>query len=156
MDTSYILKDEQPPPYDDPAANAQLQQPYPQQPQPHAQYGYGYGHPVQQQQTNQNTVVVMSQPTPQPAPVYVQDNMVISIVSIFFCCLCGIIATVQASDSRNALRRGDISSAQRLSRTARKWAITGIVVGCILAGLTIVFPIIGALIAASSSTNDDY
>ncbi|GFO01038.1 proline-rich transmembrane protein 1 [Plakobranchus ocellatus] len=131
----------------------QPQQQFPQHQQPQAQYGYGYGYPAQQQQTTQNTVVVMSQPTPQPAPVYVQDNMVISIISIFFCCLLGIIATVQASESRDSLRRGDVASAQRLSRSARKLAIAGIVVGSVCAGLSILFSILVPIIVVSSADN---
>ncbi|KAK3743656.1 hypothetical protein RRG08_030778 [Elysia crispata] len=57
----------------------------------------------------------------------VEDNMVISIVSIFFCCILGVVATVKSMESREAARRGDITKAQVSSRTAKGCAIAAII-----------------------------
>ena len=54
---------------------------------------------LQPPMTSHSTVTVVApQPQTMVASEPVQDNMVISIISIFFCCILGIIATIKASD----------------------------------------------------------
>ncbi|KAK3705049.1 hypothetical protein RRG08_006955 [Elysia crispata] len=122
---------------------------YPPQQQPQ-QYGYPPA---------QTTVV----PAPQVITVDrsgqgqgdVQDNMVIAIVSVFFCFILGIIAIVKANKAKEHLMRGDVDSARRDSRLARQLAIAGIAIGlggvALLIFLFFILPLIGFGIVAASS-----
>lgn len=106
----------------------------PHQPPPPQYYPQGAGQPV----------VV---PPPQPLVIqregeYVQDNMVIAIVSIFFCCILGIVATIKASNSKDSLRRGDIDKAKDESVSARKLAIAAIITGIVIVALVIFITVI--------------
>ncbi|RUS73064.1 hypothetical protein EGW08_019179 [Elysia chlorotica] len=152
MENNGYAQGEQPPPYSNekPTAEPQLQpQPYPQpqlQPQP---YG-GYGYPNQPPAPGQPAVVMVA-PEAQvmKAGPEVEDNMIISIVSIFFCCLLGIIATIKASDSKEALKRGDIETAQRQASTAGKLAKAAIIIGIVCCAISIVSSIISASMGSS-------
>ncbi|KAK3766191.1 hypothetical protein RRG08_025191 [Elysia crispata] len=106
--------------------------------------GQGYPpHPPPQYYQGQTVVV----PQPQPMIIQregdqVQDNLVISIISIFFCCILGIIATVKASNSKDSLRRGEIAKAQEESVSARKLAIAAIITGIVIFALVIFINVI--------------
>lgn len=58
-----------------------------------------------------------------------RENMAISIVSIFFCCFVGILATFKAAKALESNRRNEIHSAERDTLMARKLAISAIVGG---------------------------
>ncbi|RUS81639.1 hypothetical protein EGW08_010602 [Elysia chlorotica] len=83
----------------------------------------------------------------------VQDNLVIAIVSIFFCCIIGIIATIKASNSKDSVRRGDIAKAQEESVSARKLAIAAIITGIVIAAISIFVNVILPLILVGVSSS---
>ncbi|GFR90997.1 proline-rich transmembrane protein 1-like [Elysia marginata] len=137
MENQGYIHAQQPPPYDskvDPQGGAY--------PQPQPQGGYNYT-PQPSAGSGQPTVVMVA-PEPQVmnAGAHVQDNMVISIISIFFCCILGIIATIKASDSKEALKRGDVAQAEEQSNSARKLALAAIVIGCVCAAISILSSIL--------------
>ncbi|KAK3766178.1 hypothetical protein RRG08_025179 [Elysia crispata] len=148
MASSAYVHGEHPPPYNDKQFQGEPQ------PEPQMQPYGGYGYPAQPQGAGQPTVVMVApQAQVMSGGNQVQDNMIISIVSIFFCCILGIIATIKASGSKEALKRGDIVTAQQQSTTARKLAIAAIIIGCICAGLSILSGIISAVAGASTAAS---
>ncbi|KAK3766176.1 hypothetical protein RRG08_025177 [Elysia crispata] len=148
MASSGYVHGEHPPPYNDKKHQGEPQ------PEPQTQPYGGYGYPAQPQGAGQPTIVMVA---PEAQVMndedQIQDNTVISVVSIFFCCILGIIATIKASDSKESLQRGDIVMAQRQSTTARKLAISAIILGCIFAGLSFVSGVISAVVAASTAAS---
>lgn len=77
----------------------------------------------------------------------VEDNMVIAIVSIFFCCILGLIATFKANSAKNLKHQpGGLEQAKRDSASAKKLAIAAIITGCFCIFLTIFITFILPLI----------
>jgi uncharacterized membrane protein YvbJ len=95
-------------------------------------------------QANPNSANWGNQPYQQPngwqanpntvnyAPVYqkpFQSHLAMSIVSILFFWILGIIATVMSSQANNAFRMGDFAQAESKAQTAKTLAIIAYVVG---------------------------
>lgn len=159
MENKAYMQDEgHPPPYNPNAAAPGEPQPYPQpypQPQVQPQGGYGYA-PQPGQASNTSVVVVAPQSQTMHSGAQVQDNMIISIVSIFFCCILGIIATIKASDSKEAVRQGNIAKAEQDSALARKLAIAAIVIGIACCAISILSSIIVSVAGAAAASSSSY
>ncbi len=91
--------------------------------------------PVQSTNYNrmQNKPGIQQQPPGYTPPPKIRNYLVLSILTTLFCCLpFGIIAIIQASSVNSKLSRGDIQGAFRSSRSAKNWAISGIIIGFIV------------------------
>ena len=126
------------------------QQPYNQQPN---------NQPPYQQPIDANQYVNGSNPYSQnPGSPYpynnpgylppVNSHMVLSVVSIFFCLILGIIAIVYSNKSKNSYNMGDYNGAVSNANTAKILAIIGIIVGTLVSILYI-----AAAVAAAGSIN---
>jgi hypothetical protein len=66
-------------------------------------------------------------------PRRIPDYLILSIVSMMFCCLpVGVVAVVYAAQVNSHLRRGDLYEAEIASRTARTWALWSIGIGLLV------------------------
>ncbi len=57
--------------------------------------------------------------------------LILSIVSIFFCCIPGIVATVLAAQANSAKSAGDFATAQQKAKTALIIAAVSIGIGVV-------------------------
>ncbi|GFO50668.1 interferon-induced transmembrane protein [Plakobranchus ocellatus] len=116
---------------------------YPQPP------GYEPTSEHNKQQATSNITIVHAPVASEPEQ-HVDDNMIISIVSLFCCCIIGIFAIIKAQESKESLRRREYSKAREASQTAKKLAIAAIVLGVIGISLGIFLGVILPLILVSS------
>ncbi|GFR84604.1 interferon-induced transmembrane protein [Elysia marginata] len=100
-------------------------------------------------------VSVVSGPFPSQTVQWVDDNLTISIVSLFFCCLLGIFAVLKSSEAKDAQQRGDYNTAVTSARKAKKLAVSAIVIGIILAVVGFVGGVVVRLALYASLQNDD-
>ncbi|KAK3720698.1 hypothetical protein RRG08_057169 [Elysia crispata] len=114
---------------------------------PPAEYAPGPHQPLYPQP---QTVIVAPQPVVMTREGdQVPDNLVIAIISIFFCCILGIVATLKANNAKNLKNQpGGLEQAKRDSAAAKKWAIAAIITGSVILFLTIFFTFILPLILA--------
>ncbi|GFS20201.1 interferon-induced transmembrane protein [Elysia marginata] len=133
-------------PYNTQAPSAYQAIHYPPQPYPQQYAGAPY-HPA----TN-----VMTVTAPQPAHrvEHVDDNMVISIVSLFFCFILGIFAILKSQEARDHKARGCYDMARVAARTAKQIAIIGIVIGCIGIVMAFFFLFVLPSLIYASVSND--
>ncbi|WAQ94544.1 PRRT1-like protein [Mya arenaria] len=171
-------KGEAPPPYSPPTSgNYGLQNPaanasYPgqtnygyDQPQghyngsPQGQYA-GYAHGSQGQFVNSssmsNSNVVVAQVG--GGPIY-QTSPQDYTTQAWIACLCcfwptGLLAIMKASESRDALARGDLIGAQSASNSARQFVRISYVVGIVSVVFIVVF--VGIYVGVIMSSFDDY
>lgn len=67
--------------------------------------------------------------TPEPAPETINDFLVLSILSILFCTIGGIVATVYSVKTRNHKNNGDYFLAMETSKKALTWLTISFVIG---------------------------
>lgn len=96
----------------------------------------------------------MAQPGYPGQPQQVDNNMTMSIVSIFLFWPLAIPAIINASKVNPLLQSGDIAGAQAAATESKKWSKLALIVGLIWYGVVIVccigyIVIIGASTAAS-------
>lgn len=140
----------QQPPHDQPTQHlGQPAQPYGQQPvhgqdayaaQP--QYGQPYGHPAQP---------YGQQPMYGQQP-HIDNNMTMSIVSIFLFWPLAIPAIMNASKVNAFLASGDYASAQKAATDSKKWSKLALIVGLSLWAVNIVCCGIWIALGAANST----
>ncbi|CAG5114494.1 unnamed protein product [Candidula unifasciata] len=137
--------------------NASPEYNYSSQPGPAPYYYDNQGHP-QYYPPNQGSApyyqvihMVVTQPATNVTQVVsVQDNMGLAI----FACLCcfwplGIVAILRASESRDAMNRGDLNGARVSASDARKFSLISICIGVVLILIAIIVPIIVVTTSAS-------
>jgi Interferon-induced transmembrane protein len=94
----------------------------------------------------------MAQPGQPPA---VDNNMTMSIVSIFLFWPLAILAIMNASKVNPALQVGDYAGAQAAAAESKKWSKLAIIIGLSLWGLSIIgcclFAVIGGGLGAVNS-----
>jgi len=99
-----------------PQQQPQYGQPYGQQPQPYGQpYGGGGGQP----------------------PAQIDNNMTMSIISIFLFWPTAIPAIINASKVNPALQAGDYATAQQAATESKKWSKISLIVGIVSWSLSI-------------------
>ncbi|GFS12283.1 interferon-induced transmembrane protein [Elysia marginata] len=88
---------------------------------------------------------------------HVEDNMVIAIISIFFCCILGLVATFKANSAKNLKTQpGGLEQAKRDANSAKKLAIAAIITGCVIIFLTIFVTFILPLILTGVFASQTY
>jgi hypothetical protein len=96
----------------------------------------------------------MAQPGQPPA---VDNNMTMSIVSIFLFWPLAIPAIISASKVNPLLQQGDIAGAQAAAADSKKWSKLAIIVGIVWIGVVVLaccgFIGLGFLSAGASSLN---
>lgn len=75
----------------------------------------------------------------------VTTTLILSIVSLLFCCIGGIFAIIYANQAQTALRRGDVVAVERSIKNANGWLWVNFIVGA----LVWIFRIIGIVGAVS-------
>ncbi|NJP33245.1 CD225/dispanin family protein [Micromonospora thermarum] len=89
-------------------------------------------------------------PPQQPAPV--DNNMTMSIVSIFLFWPLAIPAIINASKVNPLLQQGDYAGAQAAAAESKKWSKWALIVGIVIWGVTILCCL--ASFALSGSTTN--
>ncbi|RUS82244.1 hypothetical protein EGW08_009982 [Elysia chlorotica] len=135
---SYNPDEAQPPPPYEPPAQQPEAQTYPQQ------------------CTYPSNVSVVTVPAQLQNVQAVDDNMMLSIVSLFFCCILGIFAIIKSSEARDHKLKGRYHQAESAARSARTIAMVGIVVGSISALIGIVMAIVFPLVIFASTPTYSY
>jgi len=92
---------------------------------------------------------------PQP-PAQVDNNMTMSIVSIFLFWPLAIPAIINASKVAPLVQQGDIAGAQAAANESKRWSKLALIIGLIAWGIGLVccilqFAVLGTLGAATSS-----
>ena len=90
----------------------------------------------------------------QPGQPPVDNNMTMSIVSIFLFWPLAIPALISASKVNSLLAQGDIAGAQAASADSKKWSKLALIIGLIVWGLVLIcciaqFAFLGTLGATS-------
>ncbi|KAK3783681.1 hypothetical protein RRG08_025305 [Elysia crispata] len=115
---------------------------------------------LQTYQAQQQSHIATQYPSNVPVPLqqqnvqYVDDNMAISVVSLFFCCILGIFAVIKAQEAKNHAARGNYSIAQEAAKTAQKVAILAISLGCIGVVISFVLGIVLPLVVFGSLSDE--
>src|SRR5215470_4695246 len=81
---------------------------------------------------------------PQP-PAQVDNNMTMSIVSIFLFWPLAIPAIINASKVNPLVQQGDIAGAQAAAAESKKWSRLALIVGLIWYGVIVVCCILGSV-----------
>ncbi len=153
-----------------PGQDPQGQQPeQPQYGQPYGQQPPQYGQPVSGQPYGQPTSgqpygqPASGQPYGQPAagqpygqpgpPAQINNNMTMSIVSIFLFWPLAIPAIINASKVNNLLQVGDYAGAQTAADESRKWSKLALIIGLVVWGLVLVCGCGSIILSAASSSS---
>jgi hypothetical protein len=93
-------------------------------------------------------------PQQQPPP-QIDNNMTMSIVSIFLFWPLAIPAIINASKVNPLLQQGDYAGAQAAAAESKKWSKLALIIGIIWIALTVVCCLAGGLagLMGGSSTN---
>jgi Interferon-induced transmembrane protein. len=75
-------------------------------------------------------------PPPQQPPI--DNNMTMSIISIFLFWPLAILAIINASKVNPALQAGDYAGAQQFAAESKKWSKLALIIGLSLWGLSLV------------------
>ena len=79
------------------------------------------------------------------APPPIPNYLVHSIFVTFCCCLpVGIVAVVYAAQVNSKLAAGDVTGAMAASRSAKMWALIGLILGIVIFLLNLAFGVVGA------------
>jgi hypothetical protein len=84
-------------------------------------------------------------PQQQP-PQQIDNNMTMSIVSIFLFWPLAIPAIINASKVNPLLQQGDFAGAQNAANESRRWSRLAVIVGCVWLGIVLVCCILGAVL----------
>ena len=87
---------------------------------------------------------------PQP-PQQVDNNMTMSIVSIFLFWPLAIPAIINASKVNPLVQSGDIAGAQAAAAESKKWSKLALIIGLVLYGLAILCCIAQAVLFSAST-----
>jgi hypothetical protein len=91
---------------------------------------------------------------PTPPPQQIDNNMTMSIVSIFLFWPLAIPAIINASKVNPLLQQGDWAGAQAAAAESKKWSKLALIIGIIAWAVSIICCIVyGALIATAVSSN---
>lgn len=83
-------------------------------------------------------------------PPPVDNNMTMSIVSIFLFWPVAIAAIVNASKVNPLLQQGNYAAAQEAAAQSKKWSKLAIIIGLVFYGLILVCCLLGGLSAIAS------
>jgi Interferon-induced transmembrane protein len=92
----------------------------------------------------------------QPPPI--NNNMTMSIVSIFLFWPLAIPAIINASKVNPLLQQGDYNGAQHAANESRRWSRLAVIIGCVWLGIVLICCILGfvlnvGLFATSNSVS---
>ncbi|HZN76336.1 MAG TPA: CD225/dispanin family protein [Micromonosporaceae bacterium] len=90
---------------------------------------------------------------PPQQPPQVDNNMTMSIVSIFLFWPLAIPAIINASKVNTLLQQGDYAGAQAASAESKKWSKLALIIGLVAWGISILCCIIYVIAIAAASTN---
>jgi hypothetical protein len=90
---------------------------------------------------------------PQGQPPQIDNNMTMSIVSIFLFWPLAIPAIIAASKVNPALQVGDIAGAEAARADSKKWSKLALIIGLCVWGLGLICCIADFALFASSSSN---
>src|SRR2546421_9446743 len=82
---------------------------------------------------------------PQGQPQPIDNNMTMSIVSIFLFWPLAIPAIINASKVNTLLQQGDYAGAQAAAAESKKWSKLAVIVGLVWIGLAVLCCILGVL-----------
>ena len=83
---------------------------------------------------------------PQQPPQQIDNNMTMSIVSIFLFWPLAIPAIINASKVNPLLQQGDFGGAQNAANESRRWSRLAVIVGCVWLGIVLICCILGAVL----------
>jgi hypothetical protein len=89
---------------------------------------------------------------PQPPP-QIDNNMTMSIVSIFLFWPLAIPAIINASKVNTLLQQGDYAGAQAASVESKKWSKLALIIGLVAWGISILCCIIYIIALGAAATN---
>ena len=92
---------------------------------------------------------------PQGPPPQIDNNMTMSIVSIFLFWPLAIPAIINASKVNTLLQQGDYAGAQNASAESKKWSKLAIIIGLVWIGLVLVCCIGGVLLGGLGSLSSN-
>lgn len=92
-------------------------------------------------------------PPPQGQPPAIDNNMTMSIVSIFLFWPLAIPAIINASKVNPALQVGDYATAQQAAAESKKWSKLALIIGICAWALSIICCIIYFVVIAAATTS---
>jgi uncharacterized membrane protein len=92
---------------------------------------------------------------PPQGPPQIDNNMTMSIVSIFLFWPLAIPAIINASKVNTLLQQGDYGGAQNAAAESKKWSKLAIIIGLIWIGLVLVCCIGGLLLGGLGSLSNN-
>ena len=95
----------------------------------------------------------MAQPGYPGQPQQVDNNMTMSIVSIFLFWPLAIPAIINASKVNPLAQSGDIAGAQAAAAESKKWSKLALIIGIVLYGLAILCCIAQAVLFSASTAS---
>ena len=98
----------------------------------------------------------MVQPGYSGQPQQIDNNMTMSIVSIFLFWPLAIPAIINASKVNPLVQQGDIAGAQAAAAESKKWSKMALIVGLVLWAVSIVCCIIYFVIFAAAASSTTY
>jgi uncharacterized membrane protein len=96
----------------------------------------------------------MAQPGYPGQPQQVDNNMTMSIVSIFLFWPLAIPAIINASKVNQLLQAGDYAGAQAAATESKKWSKLAVIIGIVVYGLVLVCCLGNAFLFGSSALNN--
>jgi len=90
---------------------------------------------------------------PQGQPPPIDNNMTMSIVSIFLFWPLAILAIINASKVNPALQAGDYAGAQQFATESKKWSKLALIIGISLWGLGLIACCGAVLLGGLSATS---
>ncbi|GII24168.1 CD225/dispanin family protein [Planosporangium mesophilum] len=91
-----------------------------------------------------------------PQPPHIDNNMTMSIVSIFLFWPLAIPAIINASKVNTLLQQGDYAGAQNAAAESKKWSKLAIIIGIVWYALVLICCVAGIVLGAFSSSNTTY
>jgi hypothetical protein len=92
-------------------------------------------------------------PSYQPQPPQIDNNMTMSIVSIFLFWPLAIPAIINASKVNPMLQQGDYAGAQAAAAESKKWSKLALIIGLISWAVSIICCIIYFVVLASAASS---
>lgn len=94
----------------------------------------------------------MVQPGYSDPPQQVDNNMTMSIVSIFLFWPLAIPAIINAAKVNSLLQTGDVMGAQAAAAESKKWSKLALIIGLVLWGISLVLCCAAAVMSVSASS----
>ncbi|MFR9780392.1 CD225/dispanin family protein [Micromonospora sp. MS34] len=93
---------------------------------------------------------------PQQQPPPIDNNMTMSIVSIFLFWPLAIPAIINASKVNTLVQQGDYAGAQAAAAESKKWSKWAVIVGLVWIAIIVVCCLLGGLAGLVGGSNSNY